>query len=98
MPAVTDGAKSKSTVSPPMVAAACIALLAVIIYLAVSSFSPVHETLKIPKSETTRWIEQKAAESSGEYSRLSPQDQQKLQKLSHGRGETMLKMLAPKTH
>jgi hypothetical protein len=96
MPVVQEGIKNRQAVSPGVTAAAILALLAFIGFLAYANFRPSTAALKVPKSATTRWIEQKAAETNGDYAKLSPEDQQKLQQLSRGRGEMMLKMLAPK--
>lgn len=88
---------AKKPVSPAIAVAAVILVLAIVCYVGYNSLSPHQgEALQVPKTETTKWIEQKAAESHGDINQLSPEDQQKLQRLSRNQGAMMLKMLAPK--
>ena len=96
MPIGEGARKEKQAVQPYQMGIAILALLVVIGFIAYASFKPRDEALTVPKSETTKWIEQKASETNGDIKRLSPEDQQKLQQLTHNRGEAMLKMLAPK--
>lgn len=50
----------------------------------------------VPETELTKWIKQKAVESNGDFTKLSPADQQKLQRETRNEGPQTLKMLLPK--
>ncbi len=60
------------------------------------SKSSSSELPPVPKTELTKWIEQKAVETNGDFTKLSPEDQQKLQRATRNQGPMYLKMLLPK--
>ena len=87
----------KRSASLKVIVVAVSVLLVFIGFVAYMSQSSGNSTsITVPKTELTRWIEGLAAQSGGDFNKLSPEDQQKLQRATRGQGEMMLKMLAPK--
>lgn len=60
------------------------------------SKSSSSELPPVPESELTTWMKQKAVESNGDFTKLSPEDQQKLQRATQNQGPQYMKMLLPK--
>lgn len=87
------------SVSPGLIAGAVILLLAFIAgmaYLNLASHNEPYEPKKTAEgAQTDAWITQKAKESGGDITKLTPEDRDKLQKLTRGFGamalQTMLK-------
>jgi hypothetical protein len=92
----TPGGTGKSQVSPGVIAVAVAVLLLLIVWIAYHNFAPPPHQV-IPDNVDTpiaRWIRDKAHESGGDISKLSPEDQQKLQSVTQGKGEAYLKKYA----
>ncbi|HZP83478.1 MAG TPA: hypothetical protein VFB21_17670 [Chthonomonadaceae bacterium] len=77
----------KPQVSPVVVAALVIALLAFVIWRGVAAFSgPKAGPLPPPPTQDIAFLQQKAKECQGDFAKLSPADQTKVQQLTHGFG------------
>lgn len=88
---------SSQGVSPAVIAIVAVVLLAFVGWLAYANLAP-HAEPYVPKTTpegaaTNNWIEQKAKESKGDISKLSPEDQDKLQKITRGYGAVALKTM-----
>ena len=90
------GAASNNQVSPGLIAVAVVILLLLVGWIGYRNLAPApHEV--IPDNVQTPiaiWIRTKAHESGGDLSKLSPEDQQKLQSVTQGKGEAYLKKYA----
>ena len=90
----SDG--SASRISPGVVAAAVIILVLFVVWIGYRSLAPPAPE-KVPDnvdSPIANWVRTKAHESGGDLSKLSPEDQQKLQSVTQGKGEAYLKKYA----
>ncbi len=78
---------SGQKVSPVVVVLAAVALLAFLAWRAWVAFAPPHAwPLPPPPTQDINFINQKAQEAQGDFNKLSPEDQAKVQKISHGFG------------
>lgn len=83
--------KSKPQVSPILVAVVVIALLAFVIWRGMAAFSgPSASKLPPPPAQETSFIEQKAKDCQGDFKKLNREDQDKVQQISHGFGESAM--------
>ena len=90
---------NSGSVSPGMIIGAVILLLAIIAGMAYLNLAPQTQPYEPQKTavgaQTDAWITQKAKESGGDIQKLTPEDRDKLQKLTRGYGaialQTMLK-------
>lgn len=96
--AVKPGSPGKSQVSPGVIAVALIALVLFVGWMAYLNFAPPKYG-KPTEVDTpiANWIRAKARESGGDINKLSPEDVQKLQSVTQGKGEVYLKHYARST-
>ena len=92
MNAKPSGAKAKQSVSPGIIAAAVIALILVLIGIGYYNLRGP-EMPRVPEQHTplADWIRQKAVETKGDITKLSPEERTKLQVPTQGRGAEYLK-------
>lgn len=87
----------KPKVSPAIIGIAVLALVLLLGISAYFSFRP--PTAEVPKgtsssafvSENEKWIRQKALDTKGDFSQLSPDEQARVNSYAQGRGEWYLK-------
>jgi hypothetical protein len=77
----------RQQVSPLVVALVAALLIAFIVWCGWSAFAgPPTGKLPPPPTEEINFLHQKATESQGDFTRLTPDDQTKIQKITHGFG------------
>ncbi len=90
----TVGAKSKATL--PAVIVAVVVLVVLMVFLYRHNFVPAEGPTppKNPAKEADmKWMSEKAQESQGNFSSLSPADQQRVQQISNNKGQMALQYL-----
>lgn len=95
MPAQSKAAR-KAQPAPAVIAVAVVFLMVFIGLIAYHNFGPAPHPV-IPDNVQTpiaSWLRTKAQESGGDISKLSPEDQQKLQTVTQGKGVAYLKKYA----
>jgi hypothetical protein len=91
-PSATDAAETGARpVSPAALIAAAVVLIAFIAFLAYRTLGPFTppETFSVQDQKT--WVNEAAKKSQGDFSRLSPEEQKKLNDISLGNGATYLR-------
>lgn len=77
----------KQNVSPTVIILAVLALVLFIAWRAWVTFAPPHMgKLPPPPTQDIEFINQKAREAQGDFSRLSPEDQMRVQRITQGFG------------
>jgi len=97
--ATKSGTSGANQVSPGLLAAVVVVLVLFVGWLAYHNFVPpkppvIPDTVNSP---VANWIRSKARESGGDISKLSPEDVQRLQSVTQGKGEAYLKKYAHPT-
>jgi cytochrome c-type biogenesis protein CcmH/NrfG len=88
----SKGAQAKRSVPPIAFAVAVIALILLVFGIGYYNLrAPDQPTVPEQHNPLADWIRQKAVESQGDIHKLSPDDQQKLQGPTQGKGELYLK-------
>jgi hypothetical protein len=87
------GGAGKNPVSPGLIAVVVVILLLFVGWIGYRNLAPPPHPVLPDNVDTpiARWIRDKARESGGDISKLSPADQQKLQSITQGKGEAYLK-------
>jgi len=87
----TTGTGARQQVSPMVVVLLMIALIAFVTWRAWSAFAgPRAGKLPPPPTQDINFIQQKAKECQGDFTRLSPEDQKKVQKITMGFGQALM--------
>ncbi len=90
-------AKARNGISPVAIIAAVVVLLILVSWMGYANFGAHAEPYKpasTPENEANNaWITQKAKESGGDINKLSPEDREKLQRLTRGFGAMALKTM-----
>ena len=82
---------ARQQVSPVVVALLAIVLIAFIVWRAWSAFAgPPTGKLPPPPTQDINFIQQKAKECQGDFTKLSPEDQAKVQKITMGFGQASM--------
>ncbi|HZT42255.1 MAG TPA: hypothetical protein VFA07_08695 [Chthonomonadaceae bacterium] len=76
----------KQQVPPAVIVIAVVVLLAFVVWRGWAAFTMPQGKLPPPPTQDINFLEQKARECQGDFSKLSPADQQKVQQISHGFG------------
>jgi len=95
MPAQSRSA-AKTQVSPAMIAIGVLILIVFIGWIGYRNLGPAEHTALPDNVQTpiAKWIRAKAQESGGDINKLSPDDQQQLQRVTQGKGVAYLKKYA----
>jgi hypothetical protein len=86
----------QSRVSPGIVAIAVVVLLLVVVWIGYRALAPppFDKPPANVHSQVGDWVRTKARESGGDINKLSPEDQQRLQSVTQGKGAAYLKKYA----
>ena len=79
-------APQKQQVHPAVIVLAVVVLLAFVFWRAHAAFTIPQGKLPPPPTQDINFLMQKARECQGDFNKLSPADQEKVQKISHGWG------------
>lgn len=83
-------ARDKNNVNLPIVVIAVIALIVFMGWMGYRTFGPEPRPVNDLTIAHDKWMEQVARDSKGDFSKVKPEDQSRLQKESYGHGEQML--------
>lgn len=84
-------AKDKTNANLPIIVIAVVALVAFMIWMGYRSFGPEPKPVNDLTRAHDQWMEQVAKVSGGDFSKVKPEDQAKLQSESYGHGDMVLK-------
>ena len=68
------------------IAIAAVVLAVVVIFISYKFFTPRTEEIKLKDTPNITWMKQKALDVKGDFSKLSPTDQKKVNEYSHNYG------------
>src|SRR5689334_9759162 len=87
----TTESGGRQQVSPVVVALLALALIAFVVWRAWSAFAgPPTGKLPPPPTQDINFLQQKAKDCQGDFNKLSPEDQAKVQKISMGFGQAAM--------
>lgn len=82
---------TKRSVPPGVIAIAVVLLVLFVGWRAYEAFAPIRSgPLPPPPTKDIEFIKQKAQEAQGDFAKLSPEDQQKVQQAAHGFGQAAI--------
>jgi hypothetical protein len=83
-------------VSPWVIAAVGVLLVAFLVWLAYRNFGPFGQPKTFTVKEQKDWVTERARATQGDFTRLSPEEQKKLNGISFGNGATYLRRIYEK--
>ena len=85
--------ESVKEISPKVMVACVIGLVAFIVFLAYRTIGPSLVPKTVSVREQREWVTKLAQDTQGDFSRLSPDDQKKVNGISSGNGATYLRAM-----